>query len=653
MKPWHHLTFSLFLLALLFGSIFAAGTAVHPLSLLNAAPQNNLDLSLEFIADGLGLPTNMAQTGLPDDTRLFVVQQNGTIRIVTGTGRVLPTPFLDISSRTHLFGENGLLSLAFHPDYARNGFLFVYYTDKTSHNNHLSRFQVSPTDPNLADPNSEEILMTIVEPDEGHNGGDIKFGPDGYLYVPVGDGGLHDQNNPNPNPQDLSSPLGKILRVDVTQTSPHPPDCGSTLYTIPSDNPFVDGPGGACDEVWAYGLRNPWRISFDQLDDSLFIADVGENNWEEVNWQTASSGGGENYGWPCYEANAPYNLDGCAPPDAYIYPVFAYDHSAGSCSITGGYMYRGSRNPAMVGHYLLADFCSGTVWSLNQQNGIWQNNSYDLSLTFPTTFGQDSTGELYVLEHNGTLSHIVENTPLPALAVRKTGPTESAAGAPILYDIIVANSGSGPAANLLITDTIPSGANLHSIGQGGSESDGVVSWTAVSLAANSSITVTFAVTAAQTITNSTYGVSADGNLTAVGNNPVVTHIVAPHLTLQKTAPAIVSDGEPITYTLIVQNDGTLPASSVLLTDTIPLNSSLVATDGTVSGSQVSWQFGTVLAGEQKQGQLIVVPDVVGAILAIRNNRYGVAASNVPPLSGTAVVTILNGRQTFLPIIKTP
>ncbi|HFQ92912.1 MAG TPA: DUF11 domain-containing protein [Anaerolineae bacterium] len=392
----------------------------------------------------------------------------------------------------------------------------------------------------MAAPNSEQILMTILEPDDGHNGGDIKFGPDGYLYVPVGDGGLHDQNNPNPNPQDLSSPLGKILRIDVTGNSPNAPDCGSALYTIPADNPFADGPGGTCDEIWAYGLRNPWRISFDRLTGDLFIADVGENSWEEVNWQAAGSAGGQNYGWPCYEANAAYNLTGCAPAGSYTFPIFAYDHNNGNCSVTGGYIYRGSRYPAMQGHYLLADFCSGAAWSLSRENDVWQSNSYNLSLTFPTTFGQDRDGELYVLEHDGALSHIAENSPLPALSILKSGPAESAPGAPIIYEISVTNNGAAAATNLLITDTIPAGASLLNIGNGGA----------------------------------------------------------------------------------------------------------------VNGDVVSWQTAALAPGGQIQGQLVVTPTLpVSDTLVIRNEFYGVQANNAAGVRGTAVITIINGKNVYLPVIS--
>jgi uncharacterized repeat protein (TIGR01451 family) len=538
MKHWLNPAFLVLLLTAVLAIMAQAGTAVlHPQP-LTAAPDNILDLSLEPIATGLALPTNIVPGGLPGDGRLFIVQQSGAIRIVTSAGSVLSTPFLDIAGRTHLFGENGLLGLAFHPDYANNGYFYVYYTDEISRDNRLSRFQVSASDPNLADPNSEQILMTILEPDDGHNGGDIKFGPDGYLYVPVGDGGLHDQNNPNPYPQDLSSPLGKILRIDVTGGSPYAPDCGSALYTIPADNPFADGPGGTCDEIWAYGLRNPWRISFDRLTGDLFIADVGEVSWEEVNWQPANSTGGQNYGWPCYEANAAYNLTGCAPANSYTFPIFDYDHSNGNCSVTGGYIYRGSRYPAMQGHYLLADFCSGTVWSLNRENDVWQSNSYDLSLTFPTTFGQDQAGEMYVLEHSGELSHIAENSLLPALSIHKSAPP-----------------------------TIP-------------------------------------------------------------------------------------DGQPLTYTLTIVNNGTLAASNVLITDTIPLNTTLLSTDGTLNGSIVSWQTATLAPGGQIQGQLVVTPTLpVSDTLVIRNEFYGVQADNAAGVRGTAVVTIINGKSVYLPVIS--
>jgi len=490
-----------------------------------AAPAAPLDLSLELVTGGLSLPTSITHTPLPADGRLFVTQQGGQILIIDPSGVLLPDNFLNISSKVRLYGESGLLGLAFDPNYAANGYFYVYYTDKISYNNHLSRFQVFPGSPNLADPASEVILMTIFEPKEGHNGGALAFGPDGYLYIGVGDGGLEPQSNPTTRPQDLTSLLGKILRIDVSQAAPTAPECGSAYYTIPA-NPLADGPGGACDEIWAYGLRNPWRISFDALTGDLFIADVGEQRWEEINQQPFGSGG-QNYGWPCYEGDAIYHAGSCTlPPQNYTFPIFTYSHDTpeNHCSVTGGYLYRGSQYPAMWGHYLLADFCSGHLWSVKQSAASWTAENYGDLTNLPTTFGEDFQGELYIAElTSGNIYHITENTALPTLNITKSGPQTSEPGAPIQYQITVSNSGAAAATQLVITDTLPAGAAYVSSDNGSALLGEVVSWQVDSLGSSSTLTVSFTVTATETITNADYGVLADANVYAQGETAVVTH----------------------------------------------------------------------------------------------------------------------------------
>lgn len=361
--------------------------------------------------------TDIANAG---DERMFVVDKDGLIFIVLPDGTVLDTPFLDIQDRVKTGNwEEGLLGLAFHPDYAQNGYFFVHYTGFPNYRVKLTRFSVS-ADPNVADPNSEAELLSIGKPSEVHNGGDITFGPDGYLYVPIGDGGPDplDPNDPNAIEGDPSNYgqrtddlLGNVLRIDVDNSTGIPPECeSSSFYSIPPDNPFVNGPG--CDEVWATGLRNPWRISFDRETGDLFIADVGEWEFEEVNYAPAGTPGGQNYGWHCWEGTYDYTnswpsvADDCSDSTPYVFPVSEYAHDEG-CSITGGFVYRGSAFPSLQGHYVFADFCWGRLFLLTQSGAGWTRTLVGTNAGNITTFGEDIHGELYVgLHYNSTIYKI-------------------------------------------------------------------------------------------------------------------------------------------------------------------------------------------------------------------------------------------------------
>ncbi len=373
-------------------------------------PPPPVSLALTPFASGLSRPVGVVNAGTGDD-RLFVIEQAGAIKIVQSNGTVLATPFLDITARVDSSSnEEGLLGLAFHPDYAVNGFFYVNYTNTTGgiRQTRISRFNATG-DPTIADPNSENILLTVTQPNSNHNAGDIHFGPDGFLYIPLGDGGgAGDTNN---NAQNRGLLLGKIVRIDVDAGAGSPPDCqgaGSGQYTIPSTNPFIDGAGNTCDEIWALGLRNPWRSSFDRLTGDLYIADVGQNAWEEINFQPAGSQGGQNYGWRCYEGKHDFNPSGCGPSSAFTFPIFEYSHTDG-CSVTGGYVYRGTQFPALFGHYVLTDFCSGNFWDLTLDGtGTWQVVQHTNLTAFGyVSFGEDASGELYVVHSdNGTVSRL-------------------------------------------------------------------------------------------------------------------------------------------------------------------------------------------------------------------------------------------------------
>ncbi|UOE41879.1 PQQ-dependent sugar dehydrogenase [Chryseobacterium suipulveris] len=350
------------------------------------------EIILQEFASGFGSPVEIVNA---KDSRLFVVQQNGFIKIVQPNGVSNSADFLDISSKITFGGERGLLGLAFHPNYSTNGYFFVYYNN-TEGNITVSRFSVNPTDPDLADPASEKILLNITKPFTNHNGGSMHFAPDGNLWISTGDGG--GGGDPNNNAQNKNSLLGKMLRIDVNSVG---------TYNIPTDNPFV-GTDGA-DEIWAIGLRNAWKFSFDETTGNVMIADVGQEIFEEINRMPVSQSG-INYGWRCYEGNSVYNNSGCAISSTMTFPMAVYDHSGGKCSITGGYVYRGTLYPALVGKYFFADFCSKQIGMMNDDGSIiW--SSVFAGNNF-STFGVDANKELYVAAINNGKIFKVTTTPL-------------------------------------------------------------------------------------------------------------------------------------------------------------------------------------------------------------------------------------------------
>jgi len=343
------------------------------------------DVVLTTFATGFDRPVDISHAG---DSRLFITEQDGKIFIVDTNGTTLSTPFLDIDARVRSTGnEQGLLGLAFHPNYANNGYFYVNYTNNSG-DTHISRFSVSGNNPDVADPNSELVVMNISQPATNHNAGDLEFGFDGYLYFGLGDGGSGgDPWNNAQNPQQL---LGKMIRIDVDNGSP---------YSIPPDNPFANS-NDTLNEIWAFGLRNPWRFAFDQLTGDLWIADVGQDDWEEINFVPASSMGGEHYGWKCFEGNAVFSNTHCNSPIPYTMPIFVYANNFNTgCSVTGGFVYRGTDYPDMYGYYIFADYCSGRFWSIRYDSTMaaWQTNDAGTHTTFRySTFGEDQHNELYV-----------------------------------------------------------------------------------------------------------------------------------------------------------------------------------------------------------------------------------------------------------------
>lgn len=358
-------------------------------------------VSATLFASGLNRPVAIENAG---DERLFVVETAGMIRILEEDGSVAAQPFLDIRDRVEDRGnEMGLLGLAFHPNYAGNGYFYVYYTaarEGTGDRSRVSRFTVT-ANPNIADPGSEQVLLQFGQPRSNHNGGDIHFGPSGYLHIASGDGG--GAGDPENAGQNTTTLLGKMLRIDV-DTPPvagTQPDCdasGNSNYSIPPGNAFNDGSGGAgCDEIFALGLRNPWRFTFDPVTGAMWIADVGQSSREEVNYLPAGGSGGLNLGWRCYEGTATYNTNGCNVE--YLPPVYEYARDRG-CSITGGRVFRSSSTLLFQGEYFFSDFCQSSIRALSGTPGNLSERVVlpEGELAGVSTFGEDIDRDLYVAE---------------------------------------------------------------------------------------------------------------------------------------------------------------------------------------------------------------------------------------------------------------
>lgn len=352
---------------------------------LAAGPLGAQAPGLQEIASGLENPVYLTHAG-DGSGRLFIVEQAGRIRIFRD-GALHKTPFLDIARVIRSGGERGLLSIAFHPEFARTGFLYVNYTDRDG-KTVVARYSVS-ADADRADPGSALPIISIDQPFSNHNGGQIQFGPAGYLYVGMGDGGwAGDPRNRAQNPRSL---LGKMLRIDVD---------AAAGYAIPRDNPFAEREDAA-PEIWALGLRNPWRFSFDRVTGDLYIGDVGQDKWEEIDFQPAASQGGENYGWRIVEGAHCFNpASGCAR-ERFTPPAYEYSQAEG-CSVTGGYVYRGGALAELAGSYLFGDYCAGTIWGLARKaDGAWVRTTIlDTGFSI-SSFGEDEAGELYVLDHPG------------------------------------------------------------------------------------------------------------------------------------------------------------------------------------------------------------------------------------------------------------
>lgn len=355
-------------------------------------PPNPAAFQATVLLNGLVRPLYLTHAN-DQSNRLFVVEQGGKVYVM-GTDGAFNT-FMDVSNLISVdalnpnYTERGLLGLAFHPQFASNGAFFINYTEANTHDTIVARYLVSADDPNRADLTSAVELLRVAQPYPNHNGGHMAFGADGYLYISMGDGGS--AGDPQNYAQQTSTLLGKILRLDVDA----PP------YAIPADNPFVNDPASKA-EIWAYGVRNVWRFSFDRANGDLYLGDVGQNTYEEINYHAFGTPNGANYGWRIYEGLHYYT--GGNDPANLVMPIAEYSHADGHCSVTGGYVYRGGNIPSLQGIYLFGDFCSGQIWTTYRDtSGAWQTSRLLDSPYTIASFGEDEAGELYIVDYTGQI----------------------------------------------------------------------------------------------------------------------------------------------------------------------------------------------------------------------------------------------------------
>jgi|GEM_PF-868073 len=410
-----------------------------PLLQIPAAAQLDIDaVQTQRVATGFSNPVGISNAG-DGSGRLFIVEQSGRIWILDSNFNRLGQPFLDIRDRVTSGGERGLLSVAFPPDFATSQVFFVNYTNPATI---VSRFRVSAGNPNQADPNSEVIYLTEPQPFSNHNGGDMHFSPDGYLYVGMGDGGSGD--DPGNRAQDLSTRLGKMLRLDVSQGAP---------ARAPTTNPFF-GQSGVQPEIWSYGLRNPWRFSFDRATGDLYIGDVGQQRREEVTFEPAGMGG-LNHGWRRMEGTR-CNIPSVNCNDGSLtLPILEYDHSGGRCSITGGYVYRGTRFPGLAGSYFFGDFCTGELFGAHFVNGSW-SIAGTVQMGFPIAgFGEDEAGEVYFANYSGEIYRLEATVTAPMISGGGVVNAASLAGGAVSPGSIVSVFGAGLAGQTASATQLP------------------------------------------------------------------------------------------------------------------------------------------------------------------------------------------------------
>ncbi|MFK7804053.1 MAG: PQQ-dependent sugar dehydrogenase [Anaerolineae bacterium] len=497
---------------------------------VNGSPSDTTaapSVSGRFFYKGLASPLDMDFTQVAGDDRIFVTEKGGSIRI---TGVNYETPFLDISEKVHSQGEKGMLGMTFDPDFANNNYFYVFYngpfdeSDPPKFSSYIERYTVSDDEPNFADEDSGTVIVQFTQQSEYHNGGNLVFGPDGYLYIGVGD------DNQRDAVADLNTFHGKILRIDVDPTTVGntPSDCSlvSGNYSIPADNPFVGQ--SACEEVWAYGMRNPWRFNFDSVTSDMYMGDVGESRTEELNFQPASSTGGENYGWPLFEGSE--CAEGVLQTDCdnlanHTPPIFDYPHSAGGGSITGGFVYRGSTYPNLYGHYIFGDFTNSQIWTAINDGGSWEITDHGplikTGLAFLSAFGMDPAGEVYAVRftdgETGSILRVIEDY---GLEIELEGPSAVEPGSNIEYSVVVTNTGAMTATNITVENDLPANTNYVS---GGELNGSTVSWTIPTLGITETVSVSWITSPlTETVVNANYRVSAEGNPVITGTKTITT-----------------------------------------------------------------------------------------------------------------------------------
>jgi len=493
-------------------------------------PTGQPNLGLTQYGSGFSHPAQITQAG-DGSQRLFIVEQDGRIRILKNQ-TLLDQPFLDITDRVRCCGEQGLLSVAFPPGYAGKGYFYVNYTDNSG-DTVVARYRVT-NDPDVANPSSEEAVLMVEQPFANHNGGQLAFGPDGYLYIGMGDGGSG--GDPQNNGQNPAALLGKILRLDV--------ESGVVPYAIPPTNPYRQTQGYR-GEIWALGLRNPWRFSFDRQTGDLYIADVGQNQYEEVDFQPASSPGGENYGWKIMEGAHCYNSDTCDQSGLTL-PVAEYDHSQG-CSVTGGFVYRGQQYPRLQGLYFYGDFCSGRIWGVTTLSG--DNRAVQL-LDSPysiSTFGEDEAGELYLADYGSgaiyRLSDSAQASSADVMLRNVDSPDPVAVGNDITFTVTVTNNGPSAATGVRISDPLPAGTTFVSATtpHGSCNGTGTVTCTFNPLASGASASVALIIR--PTVTG---GISNTASVSGAETDPDPMNNTATAVTTVTAALSLMSDGPDLT-----------------------------------------------------------------------------------------------------------
>ena len=607
---------------------------IAPGALAQNTAEDSLILAPILHVAGFSRPIQITHAG-DGSQRLFVVEQNGRIRIIRNQ-TLVENSFLDISSRVSCCGERGLLGLAFPPNYANKGYFYVNYTNSGG-DTVVARYHVT-TDPDVADPNSEEILLTIAQPFANHNGGHLAFGPDGYLYIGTGDGGSG--GDPRNNGQSLNTLLGKILRIDV--------ESGTTPYAIPATNPFASSAANRR-EIWAFGLRNPWKFSFDRQTGNLYIGDVGQNAYEEIDFQPASSPGGENYGWKIMEGTHCYNASSCNQSGLTL-PVVEYDHEQG-CSVTGGVVYRGQRFPRLNGTYLYGDYCTGRIWGLtllpsSQQNVQLFDAPYSIS-----TFGEDEAGEVYLTDYGaGAIYQITDANPSSSVDLEITTsdtPDPVVRGENLATTITITNKGSSPATLVQTNVTLPSTFTLNSVtsSQGGCSGTATVTCTLGTVPPSTPITITMASspTAAGGFSTIVTVSSPEPDVRPENNSATAVTTVSEGPSINPTGSDLTGAWQSVTQrckgsgetkrckvrgSFVVENRGQQEASPTLLRFYLSSNATFDSGDTLLKDSQVK----TLKVGRTKRRSLkLKLPigtDVTGQIvIAVLDSANAVVESN--------------------------